>query len=65
MVKECNIIIYPELDVSDTNIYIYTHFREKLGHKIIGPANIDGHIVRHVIIVRLGLKQMNDQKLVK
>lgn len=23
MVKECNIIIYPELDVSDTNIYIY------------------------------------------
>lgn len=46
-------------------IYIYTHFREKLGHKIIGPANIDGHIVRHVIIVRLGLKQMNDQKLVK
>lgn len=24
MVKECNIIIYPELDVSDTNIYIYS-----------------------------------------
>lgn len=44
--------------------YKYTHFREKLGHKIIGPANIDGHIVRHVIVVRLGLKQMNNQKLV-
>lgn len=34
----------------------YTHLREEFGHEIIGPADVDGHIVRHVIVVRLGLK---------
>lgn len=43
----------------------YTYLREEFGHEIIGPADVDGHIVRHVIVVRLGLKQINVCSLIK
>ena len=40
-------------------LIVIPYLREEFGHEIIVPADVDGHIVRHVIVVRLGLKQID------
>lgn len=41
---------------SNKIIFRKTYLREKLRHKVVGLAHIDGHVVGRIVVVRLGLK---------